>query len=313
MKPEGLYGCENLARDRAFAQPSSAELIRIFRPHDVTTRFAPSPTGWLHLGHAYAALFAAEEARQAGGKFLLRLEDIDITRSRPEYETAIYEDLHWLGLTWEEPVRRQSEHFADYRNALAKLDAMGLLYPCFCTRKEIQEEIARAGAAPHGPEGPLYPGTCRSLSPEEAQQRKASGRDYALRLDIEKALALGGRDLVWGDLAYGTFLATPEILGDVVLARKETPTSYHLAVVVDDAAQDITLVTRGEDLLTATHLHRLLQSLLGLPVPRWKHHKLVTDSEGKRLAKRDNARALRTLREQGWRSERVLTELGFAR
>lgn len=281
------------------------------------TRFAPSPTGWLHLGHAYAALFAAEEARRAKagtgveGRFLLRLEDIDTTRSCPEYEAAIYEDLCWLGLTWVEPVRRQSEHFEDYRNALAKLDAMGLLYPCFCTRKEIQEEIARAGAAPHGPEGPLYPGTCRGLSPAEAQQRKAAGRDYALRLDIEKAIALGGHELVWEDLAYGTFVARPEVLGDVVLARKETPTSYHLAVVVDDAAQDITLVTRGEDLLTATHLHRLLQALLGLPVPKWKHHKLVTDSEGKRLAKRDNARALRTLREQGWTPERVFTELGF--
>lgn len=286
-------------------------MIRLSSPQDVITRFAPSPTGWLHLGHAYAALFAAEEARQAGGRFLLRLEDIDTTRSRPEYETAIYEDLRWLSLTWEEPARRQSEHFADYRVALAKLDALGLLYPCFCTRKEIQEEIARAGAAPHGPEGPLYPGTCRSLSAEEAMERKDAGRDYALRLDIEKAIALGGRNLTWEDLTYGTFVATPQVLGDVVLARKETPTSYHLAVVVDDAAQDITLVTRGEDLLTATHLHRLLQALLGLPVPQWKHHKLVTDSEGKRLAKRDNARALRALREQGWTPERVLIELGF--
>jgi glutamyl-Q tRNA(Asp) synthetase len=277
----------------------------------VITRFAPSPTGWLHLGHAYAALFAAEEARQGGGRFLLRMEDIDTTRSRPEYETATYEDLRWLGVAWEEPVRRQSEHFEDYRTALAQLDSMSLLYPCFCTRKEIQEEIARAGAAPHGPEGPLYPGTCRNLPPEEAKSRKATGRDYALRLDVEKALDLGGRDLSWEDLTYGTFTAKPELLGDVVLARKETPTSYHLAVVVDDAAQDITLVTRGEDLLPATHLHRLLQSLLKLPVPKWKHHKLITDSEGRRLAKRDNARALRTLIEQGWTAERVLQELGF--
>ena len=241
------------------------------------------------------------------------MEDIDTTRTRAEYETAIYEDLRWLGLTWEEPVRRQSEHFADYHNALARLDALSLLYPCFCTRKEIQEEIARAGAAPHGPEGPLYPGTCRNLSNEDAQQRKASGRDYALRLDVQKAMALGGHDLTWEDLAYGTFVAKPDVLGDVVLARKETPTSYHLAVVVDDAAQGITLVTRGEDLLTATHLHRLLQALLSLPVPKWKHHKLVTDNEGKRLAKRDNARAIRTLREQGWTPERVFSELGFTR
>ncbi|HSI64095.1 MAG TPA: glutamate--tRNA ligase family protein, partial [Candidatus Saccharimonadia bacterium] len=159
------------------------------------TRFAPSPTGWLHLGHAYAALFAEEEARRAGGRFLLRMEDIDTTRTRPEYETAIYEDLRWLGLAWEEPVRRQSGHFADYRAALAKLESMGLLYPCFCTRKEIQEEIARAGSAPHGPEGPLYPGTCRNLSPEETENRKAAGRDYALRLHVEKALDRAGREL----------------------------------------------------------------------------------------------------------------------
>ena len=310
MESAGLYE-GNLREIGHSLNPQPQNCIEPQTPPSVITRFAPSPTGWLHLGHAYAALFAEEEARRAGGRFLLRMEDIDTTRTRPEYETAIYEDLRWLGLAWEEPVRRQSEHFADYRAALAKLESMGLLYPCFCTRKEIQDEIARAGAAPHGPEGPLYPGTCRNLSPEEADNRKAAGRDYALRLHVEKALDRGGRELTWEDLAHGTFTATPELLGDVVLARKETPTSYHLAVVVDDAAQGITLVTRGEDLLSATYLHRLLQALLGLPVPKWKHHKLITDSEGRRLAKRDNARALRTFREQDRTAESVLQELGF--
>ena len=275
------------------------------------TRFAPSPTGWLHLGHAFAALCAHDEAQRSGGRFLLRLEDIDTTRSRPEYEQAIYEDLHWLGLEWEEPVRRQSAHFDEYMLALKKLEAHGLLYPCFCTRKEIQDEIARAGQAPHGPDGPLYPGTCRRLASDEVGQRIASGRDYAMRLDLDKAISLAGCELVWEDLAHGRFTADSTPLGDVVLARKDTPTSYHLAVVVDDAAQGITLVTRGEDLLPATHLHRVLQQLLGLPVPLWKHHRLITDAEGHRLAKRDNAKALRTLREQGWTAQRVRDELGF--
>ena len=275
------------------------------------TRFAPSPTGWLHLGHAFAALFAHEEAERTGGRFLLRLEDIDVTRSRPEYEQAIYGDLRWLGLKWEEAVRRQSAHFEEYRLALKNLESLGLLYPCFCTRKEIQEEIARAGQAPHGSDGPVYPGICKRLAEGEVAHRIASGRDYAMRLDLDKALSLAGRDLVWEDLSHGRFTADPTPLGDVVLARKDTPTSYHLAVVVDDAAQGITLVTRGEDLLPATHLHRVLQQLLGLPVPLWKHHRLITDAEGHRLAKRDNAKALRTLREQGWTAQRVRDELGF--
>ncbi len=276
------------------------------------TRFAPSPTGLLHLGHAYAALFASAEAQGAGGRFLLRMEDIDLTRVRPEYEDAICEDLRWLGLAWEEPVRRQSEHFSDYRAALDRLATLGVLYPCFCTRKDIQEEIARAGAAPHGPEGPVYPGTCRKLSTQEVAERRAAGRDYALRLDLTKAMAVTGGDLYWEDLTHGEFRADPSSLGDVVLARKETPTSYHLAVVVDDASQGITLVTRGEDLLTATHLHRVLQSLLELPVPKWKHHRLITDEQGRRLAKRDEARSLRALRQQGWTLDRVRHELGFA-
>lgn len=271
------------------------------------TRFAPSPTGWLHLGHAYAALFAQEKA--AGGRFLIRLEDIDGTRARQEYEGAIFEDLGWLGLEWEVPVRRQSDHFEDYRAALVKLEGMGVLYPCFCTRREIQEEIARAGNAPQGPDGPLYPGTCRHREVAERVERMAAGESYALRLDVAKAAGLVAGDLEWTDRGRGVFQARPGVFGDVVLARKDTPTSYHLAVVVDDALQGITLVTRGEDLLEATHLHRLLQALLGLPVPEWRHHGLITDESGKRLAKRDDARSLRSLRAAGWTAERVREEV----
>lgn len=271
----------------------------------VITRFAPSPTGWLHLGHAYAALFAEQKARQNSGRFLLRLEDIDGTRARPEYETALFDDLRWLGLTWEQPVLRQSDHAQDYRRALDELAALDLLYPCFCTRREIQEEIAQAGQAPHGPDGPLYPGTCRSRGADERAERIAAGQPYALRLDVAKAIALAGHGLTWEDGGQGLQRAESAVFGDVVLARKDTPASYHLAVVVDDARQGITLVTRGEDLFEATHLHRLLQELLKLPVPQWHHHRLIADENGRRLAKRDNARSLRTLRDEGWSAARV--------
>jgi glutamyl-Q tRNA(Asp) synthetase len=242
---------------------------------------------------------------------LIRLEDIDATRARPEYEEAIFEDLAWLGLSWEKPVRRQSDHFDDYRAALGQLEAKGLLYPCFCTRREIQDEIARAGNAPQGPDGPLYPGTCRHLDADKRQKRLASGDAYALRLDVNQALQLIGTPLTFTELSLGEIIANPTIFGDVVLARKDTPASYHLAVVVDDALQGITLVTRGEDLLSATHLHRLLQHLLHLPVPRWHHHRLITDEAGKRLAKRDDARSLKSLRESGWSPDRVREELGI--
>lgn len=287
---------------------SPAEYIS---PPEVT-RFAPSPTGLLHLGHAYAALFAAEQAHQTGGRFLLRLEDIDTTRTKPEYEDALYADLAWLGLQWETPVRKQSAHLDDYQKALDRLTARSLLYPCFCTRREIQEEIAQAGHAPHGPDGALYPGTCRGLTKDERTQRIGRGDPYALRLDIAAAKAAVSEPLNWTDLDHGTHEAHPEIFGDVVLARKETPTSYHLAVVVDDALQGITLVTRGQDLLEATHLHRLLQALLELPVPRWRHHRLILDDQGRRLAKRDDARSLRSLRAQGWTPERVCEAVGRA-
>ncbi len=279
-------------------------------PSAPVTRFAPSPTGLLHLGHAHSALFAWRAARRASGRFLLRIEDIDRGRCRPEFEAAIFEDLAWLGLTWEEPVRRQSAHFDDYRAALERLAARGLVYPCFCTRKEIQAEIARAGRAPHGPEGPLYPGLCRDLSADEGQSRIAGGESHALRLDLARALGSVG-DLAWEDLGEGMIEATPEVLGDVVLARKDVPTSYHLAVTWDDALQGVTLVTRGADLLPATHVHRLLQALLDLPTPAWHHHALVEDESGRRLAKRHDALSIRALRAAGRSPAEVRALAGF--
>ncbi len=283
-------------------------------PETVVTRFAPSPTGLLHLGHAHAALFAERAARQAGGRFLLRIEDIDRGRCRPAYEAAIAEDLGWLGLAWEAPVLRQSERFAVYRRALARLGEQGFLYPCFCTRKEIQAEIARAGQAPHGPDGALYPGTCRHLSEDERRAGLAEGRPYALRLDVSAAAAAAG-PLTWTehgrDLGGAAVAAEPEIHGDVVLARKDVPASYHLAVTIDDSEQGVTLVTRGADLAPATHVHRLLQALLDLPVPRWHHHGLVEDAAGRRLAKRDDAVAIRTLRDQGLSPAEVRRLAGF--
>ena len=271
-----------------------------------TTRFAPSPSGRLHLGHAHSALFSASD----GGRFLLRIEDIDVTRCKPEFEAAIFEDLAWLGLTWEEPVRRQSAHMADYQAALEALQAEKLLYPCFCTRRDIQEEIERSGAAPHGPEGPLYPGICRELDPSVAAERIAWGEAHAWRIRIDAALARTG-PLTWHDRAAGEQQARPELQGDVVLARKDIATSYHLAVTVDDALQEITLVTRGKDLFHATHIHRLLQALLDLPVPEWHHHGLLEDETGKRLAKRHDALSIAALRQSGKSAEEVRALAGF--
>lgn len=267
------------------------------------TRFAPSPTGYLHLGHAFAAQFAAEAAGPAG-RFLLRFEDIDQARCKDSFAQAIEEDLAWLGLTWEPPAWRQSEHLKEHLAALELLKAQRLVYPCFCTRAEIRAEIAHAGNAPQGPEGPLYPGTCRHLSPAARQERLASGADHAWRLDVAAALREAGA-LQWHDGGQGWQAAQPALLGDVVLGRKDIATSYHLAVVLDDAAQGVTLVTRGADLFAATHLHRLLQALLGLPVPRWHHHRLVTDDQGQRLAKRHDALSLRQLRSQGMTARAV--------
>lgn len=269
----------------------------------VVTRFAPSPTGLLHLGHAYSALFAWRAAREAGGRFLLRIEDIDPTRCRPEFTEAIQEDLAWLGLDWEEPARRQSEHLEDYRAALDRLAGLGLLYPCACTRKEIVEEIARAPHAPHGPEGPAYPGLCRGRPMEE-------GQEAALRLDMGGAMALTG-PLAWRDREKGEVRASPAAFGDVVLARKDVPTSYHLSVTLDDHLQGVTLVTRGEDLFEATHVHRLLQALLDLDVPEYHHHRLLVGPDGRRHAKRDKSLTLRALRETGHSPEEVRRMAGF--
>jgi glutamyl-Q tRNA(Asp) synthetase len=277
------------------------------------TRFAPSPTGYLHLGHAHSALFAARAAG-AGGRFILRIEDIDVGRCRPELTDAIFEDLAWLGLEWAEPVRRQSEHMADYQAALDALAAKDLLYPCFCTRKDIEAEIAAAGSAPHeipaGPDGYHYPGTCRRLKAAERNARLDAGEPHALRLKVDDAAA-GTGPLTWVDRDRGEQEATPEIFGDVVLARKDTPTSYHLAVTVDDALQGVTLVTRGRDLFPASHLHRLLQALLGLPVPKYRHHGLIDGPDGRRLAKRDHAATLRQLRESGTTADEVRAMVGF--
>jgi glutamyl-Q tRNA(Asp) synthetase len=260
----------------------------------VVTRFAPSPTGELHLGHAYSSRIAWRRAREAGGRFLLRIEDIDIRRSRREFDAAIREDLHWLGLDWDGAVRRQSEHFADYGKVLDVLDGRGLIYPCFCTRADI----AAATDAPHGPDGPLYPGTCRHLSLAERRERLAAGEEHCLRLDAARASDEAG-PYTFFDETRSEIQGEPLLFGDVVLARKDTPTSYHLAVTVDDHLQGVTLVTRGEDLLPSTHVHGLLQRLLGYETPRYAHHRLMTDADGRRFAKRDKSLTLRALRERG--------------
>ena len=263
----------------------------------IVTRFAPSPTGRLHLGHAYSALRAHRFARERRGRFVLRIEDIDPGRCRDEFVDGIVEDLTWLGIDWDGPVRRQSHHLGDYAASLQRLKRDGLVYPCFCTRKAIAEEIARSAAAPHGSDGPIYPGTCRRLSEAERAVRLAA-EPHAWRLDTAAAAACAG-PLAWTDERAGTVRAAPEASGDVVLARKDAPASYHLAVVHDDALQGVTDVVRGEDLFEATHVHRLLQALLGLPAPRYHHHALIRDAGGRRLAKRDRAATLAELRAAG--------------
>ena len=250
------------------------------------TRFAPSPTGLLHLGHAHAALFA----RRLGARCLLRIEDIDAGRCRPEWTAALMEDLDWLGLRFDGAVRVQSRHIAEYRAALGRLEAMGLLYPCFCTRADI----AGSGSAQHGPSGLVYPGTCRGLP--EARARVEAGAAHALRLDVAAALARTG-PLSWHERDAGRLPCDAAAHGDVVLARKDVPASYHLCVTHDDAAQGVTLVTRGDDLRPATAMHRLLQALLGWPEPDYAHHALLSGADGRRLAKRDGAPSLRSLRE----------------
>ncbi|MHA7872682.1 MAG: tRNA glutamyl-Q(34) synthetase GluQRS [Hyphococcus sp.] len=281
------------------------------------TRFAPSPTGHLHLGHAYSALTAFQAAKDAGGRFLLRIEDIDQTRCRPEYEQAIYDDLTWLGLDWEQPVRRQSAHFGDYEKALHALRDKGVVYRCFKTRKEIADDIARAPhLTPDGPEGPQYVG--EMLAPSEERARLSDGKPFAWRLSMTQAQdALGA---AFDALTFveegagpkgetGAIKATPQIFGDAIIARKDLGTSYHLASVVDDALQGVTHVIRGEDLFPATHLHRLLQALLDLPAPTYRHHRLITDEQGKRFAKRDASATLAAMRKAGATREDVLALL----
>jgi glutamyl-Q tRNA(Asp) synthetase len=271
-------------------------------------RFAPSPNGFLHLGHALSALLNFDMARAERGRLLLRIEDIDVTRCRREYESAIYEDLRWLGLTWEQPVRRQSEHLAEYRAALARLEKEELVYQSFESRTEIARVVAEhetKGPWPRDPDGaPLYPGNARSIPPSERQRRVAAGEPYALRIDMAAAIARTGA-LSWTELGAGpngeagTLQASPEAWGDVVLARRETPTSYHLSVVVDDATQGVTQVVRGQDLFASTSVHRLLQALLGLPTPIYRHHRLILDADGRKLAKSSSSTALHELRATG--------------
>jgi glutamyl-Q tRNA(Asp) synthetase len=262
----------------------------------VVTRFAPSPTGRLHLGHAYSAVLADDFARSRGGAFLLRIEDIDPGRSRAEHVDAIIEDLAWLGLEWDGEILFQSERLPLYAQALERLKADGLVYPCFCTRAAIAAEIAASASAPHGPDGPLYPGTCRRLTPDE-RERRAAAEAHAWRLDVAKSAAAAG-PLYWKD-GDTEVQAEPEAFGDLVLARKDAPVSYHLAVTVDDAAQGVTDVVRGRDLYAATDVQRLLQALLDLPTPHYEHHPLLAGADGKRLAKRRGAPTLASLRDAG--------------
>jgi glutamyl-Q tRNA(Asp) synthetase len=283
-------------------------------------RFAPSPNGYLHLGHAFSALLNFDLARRAGGRFLLRIEDIDTVRCRPEFEAAIYEDLAWLGVAWETPVRRQSEHLAEYRHALETLSSRGLVYPSFESRAEIAKLVAQRESRaplPRDPDGaPLYPGAARLLSSEQRAQGLQSGTAYALRLDMAAARGRAG-DLGWietgegPDGETGEVAARPEAWGDVILARKETPTSYHLSVVIDDALQGVTEVVRGRDLFWSTSVHRLLQTLLGLPQPAYRHHGLILDGAGRKLSKSTEATALRELRAAGVTPAEIRRRVGL--
>jgi glutamyl-Q tRNA(Asp) synthetase len=276
----------------------------VTQAHTIVTRFAPSPTGFLHLGHARAAVIACRRAREAGGRFLLRIENIDATRCRPDFEAAILDDMAWLGIAPDGPVRRQSEHLAEYAGVLDALRARDLLYPCFCTRAEI----ARSGVAPHGPDGPVYPGTCSHLVSDRAAARIAAGEPHAWRLRAARAAQVAG-PLHYEEEGVGDVACDPRAFGDVVLARKDCPGSYHLCVTHDDRVQGVTLVTRGEELRAATGIHRLLQALMGWPAPRYAHHALVRDASGAKLSKRDGALALQRLRADGVTPEEVLGRL----
>ncbi|HAF43067.1 MAG TPA: tRNA glutamyl-Q(34) synthetase GluQRS [Sphingobium sp.] len=289
-------------------------------PQHMVTRFAPSPTGRLHVGHGWSALLAMDMARAAGGQFRLRIEDIDGTRSRPEHVAGIVEDLRWLGVAWDGEIVFQSQRLDRYAAALDQLRGLGLLYPCFCTRADIQASLT----APHGPEGPVYPGTCRALSAAERAQRIAAGEAHAWRIDMGKAAARVGT-LKWAALSFSEgqrastgsvrteIVIDPLAHGDVVLARKDAPASYHLSCTLDDAAMGVTHVLRGDDLRGATDIHRLLQALLDLPSPAYIHHPLLVGPDGRRLAKRDGSIGLAELRAQGMAAERLADDLRAGR
>lgn len=285
----------------------------------MVTRFAPSPTGYLHLGHAYSARMGFDAARAQHGRFLLRIEDIDQTRCRPQFTEAILSDLQFLGLSWDGDVRKQSEHLDLYERALAQLDSLGVLYPCFCTRAEIAAEIAASQSAPQDGPGsdtpPRYLGRCQRLDPQLVNDRLASGQSYALRLhteQVERILSAQGKwPLTFHDRHHGVVPVNSQLLGDVVLARKELRTSYHLAVVVDDDIQGVTLVTRGQDLLSSTHVHRQLQALLGLAEPDYAHHPLLKEADGTRLAKRRGSESIRSLRDKGLTADELWMKVGL--
>lgn len=287
-------------------------------PQHMVTRFAPSPTGKLHVGHGWSALLAHDMARAAGGRFRLRIEDIDGTRSRPDHVAGIIADLRWLGVEWDGEIIFQSQRLAHYDAALERLRGMGLLYPCFCTRADIQASLT----APHGPQGPVYPGTCRGLDAAERARRIAAGDAHAWRIDMGRAVARVG-ETGWTALPFplrpdlgdgGTQVAaSPRAYGDVVLARKDAPASYHLSCTLDDAAMGVTHVLRGEDLRGATDIHALLQALLGLPSPAYIHHPLLVGPDGRRLAKRDGSIALADLRAQGMAAEMLALHLRAGR
>lgn len=278
----------------------------------IVTRFAPSPTGHLHLGHLYAAQIARDFAAERGGIFLLRHEDIDTTRVRPHFYTEIEEDLSWMGIKWHGEALRQSTRLDHYLSALEELKDKQLVYPCFCTRKDVEQEISSLQSAPHGPEGPLYPGTCRSLHPEQINQKLAANEIPSWRLDAARAQEVCGH-LSFSDLRHGHTQVIHGILGDIILARKDIGTSYHIAVVIDDAFQNVSHVTRGDDLFHATHLHRVLQHLLHLPEPTYLHHALIADISGQRLAKRHASLSIRSLRAQGFTPRQILQLLDNSR
>ena len=273
------------------------------------TRFAPSPTGHMHLGHVFSALFSYEAAKKLGGKFILRIEDIDSQRSGKIFEESIYEDLEWLKIKYSKDIRYQSEHMDDYAGAIKELQKLDMVYPCFCSRSDIKAEIMRAGNAPHGAESSIYPGTCRRLSKEERIEKLSMENNFAWRLNIRAASKkLGG--LVWNDLRLGKHTVPVGTIGDVVLARKDVPTSYHLSATLDDHIQRIGLVTRGEDLVSSTHIHKIIQVLLELKSPIYLHHPLILDSKGIRLSKRTRAQTVKSLKASGLKKDDVIDLFG---